>query len=92
MDRNINSDLSVQLQLDGYRLTTVEILYYMPDHPHLLQMYIWQDFDLPPKFPRLFHFLDFWNREIEGPIHSVRVGSVPIIQPAVARTVSLLIH
>ena len=32
------SDLS--LQLNGYRLTTAEILYYMPDHPALLQSFV----------------------------------------------------
>ena len=28
--------------LDGYRLTTAEILYHLPDHPGLLQTYLWQ--------------------------------------------------
>ncbi|MGH7224968.1 MAG: usg protein, partial [Gemmataceae bacterium] len=26
----------IRLQLEGYRLTTAEILYHLPDHPHLL--------------------------------------------------------
>ena len=25
------------------RLTTAEILYHLPDHPELLQIYLWQD-------------------------------------------------
>ena len=31
------------LQLRDYRLTTAEILYHMPDHPKLLQSYVWQE-------------------------------------------------
>ena len=34
--------------LSGYSLTTAEILYRMPDHPALLQSFIWQDYDLFP--------------------------------------------
>jgi len=30
-------------QLEGYGLTTAHILYRRPDHPWLLQTYIWQD-------------------------------------------------
>lgn len=86
------TDDSLSLQMRGYRLTTAQITYRMPDYLHLLQTYIWQEYDLPPEFPRLSRFLDFWEREIEGPIHSVRVGAVPVIQPPAARTVSLLVH
>lgn len=67
--------------LDGYRLTTAEILYHMPDHPDLLQTYVWQELDLAPKFPVLMRFLDFWMRELEGPINSVKVGTSRIITP-----------
>ena len=68
-------------QLRDYRLTTAEILYRMPDHPELLQSYVWQDLDLAPRFPVLRKFLDFWNRELDGKVHSVRVASARIIQP-----------
>ncbi len=59
-------------QLNGYRLTTAEILYHLPDHPGLLQTYIWQDLDLAPRFPVLHKFLDFWSRQLDGKLHSVR--------------------
>ncbi len=58
-----------------YRLTTAEILYHLPDHPTLLQTYIWQDLDIAPRYPVLHRFLDFWRKEIEGALHSVRVGT-----------------
>ncbi len=68
--------------IEGYRLVTAEILYRMPDHPKLLQSYIWQDYDLEPKYPALSKFLDFWGRELDGPIHSVRVGTRRVIHPS----------
>lgn len=70
------------LQLKDYRLTTAEILYHMPDHPGLLQSFIWQHLDIAPKFPELRRFLDFWAREIDGKLHSVRIASAGLIQPA----------
>lgn len=66
-------------QLMDYRLTTAEILYRMPDHPSFLQSYIWQDLDLQPHFPILKKFLDFWQRSLDGKLHSVRVTSCGII-------------
>lgn len=73
--------MSLALQLKDYRLTTAEILYHMPDHPGILQSYIWQDLDLAPKFPALRKFLDFWDRELDGRVHSVRVASASVIKP-----------
>lgn len=69
-------------QLEGYRLTTAEIVYKMPDHLDLLQTYIWQDLDLAPEFPVLNRFLAFWQRELDGPLHSVRIATTGIISPA----------
>jgi uncharacterized protein Usg len=62
-----------ELQLQGYRLTTAEIIYRLPDHPALLQSFIWQKFDLAPDFPELRRFLEFWSSNIEGKLHSVNV-------------------
>ena len=68
-------------QLDGYGLTTAEIHYYRPDHPSLLQLYVWQEYDLAPRFPELSAFLDYWRREVEGALHSVRVAHNQLIRP-----------
>lgn len=70
------------LIVKDYRLTTAEILYHMPDHPGLLQSYIWQEYDIAPLFPELKKFLDFWTRELEGPLHSVQVASFELIKPS----------
>jgi len=64
-----------ELTLRGYRVTTAEILYHMPDHPDLLQTFIWQELDLAPRFPVLNKFLHFWETNIEGRLHSVRVAA-----------------
>ena len=74
--------LDLAKQLRDYRLTTAEILYHMPDHLSLLQSYIWQDLDIAPDFPVLKRFLDFWERRLDGRLHSVRIASCKLIQPA----------
>jgi uncharacterized protein Usg len=68
-------------QLNGYSLTTAEILYRLPDHPSLLQVFLWQDYDLHPRFPKLRKFLDFWCGSIEGPLVIVRVAHSKLIKP-----------
>ena len=75
-------DKSFRRQLDGYSLATAEITYRMPDARSLLQTYVWQDYDMAPKFPVLRKFLDFWERELDGPLHSVRVAHSALIKPA----------
>jgi uncharacterized protein Usg len=69
-------------QLAGERLTTAEVIYYMPDHPTLLQRFLWQTLDLPPEFPRVQKFLVFWRREIDAVIHSVTLTAAGLVQPA----------
>jgi uncharacterized protein Usg len=75
-------------QLREYRLTTAEIIYHLPDHPDLLQSFIWQKLDLAPDFPELRRFLDFWSRNIEGKLHSVKVGQARFAGRAGFRHVS----
>lgn len=75
------------LQMEGYDLTTAEIHYRMPDHPSLLQLFVWQDYDLAPTFPTLRGFLDHWRRELDGALHSVRVAHRALIGPAEWRAV-----
>lgn len=81
-------------QLKGYGLTTAEIVYRMPDHPAVLQSYIWQEYDLFPKFPELRAFLDFWAKTLDGALYSVRVAHARLIKPAELKTVGgeFLLH
>ena len=76
---------SLLRQLSGYGLTTAEILYRLPDHPSMLQTFVWQEYDLAPHFPELNRFLAFWKREIEGPLHSVKVAHQRLIGAADVR-------
>jgi uncharacterized protein Usg len=75
-------------QLAGYGLTTVEVHYYMPDHPALLQILAFQQYDLAPRFPRLGGFLDHWRREIDAALHSVRIAHRHLIGPQEYRAVN----
>ncbi|KRQ17484.1 usg protein [Bradyrhizobium manausense] len=74
-------------QMLGYGLTTAQILYRMPDHPSLLQTYVWQNYDMFPKFPALVDFLAFWTEKLDGPLHSVTVAHSKLIKPAELRAV-----
>lgn len=64
---------ALELQLRGYRLTTAEIVYHLPDYPALLQTFIWQKFDLAPDYPELHKFLEFWKQNLDGKLHSVNI-------------------
>lgn len=75
-------------RLEGYGLTTANILYRLPDHRSLLQAYVWQNYDLAPLFPELRKFLDFWTRELEGPLHSVTVAHQRLIAAHEVRTLT----
>jgi uncharacterized protein Usg len=87
-------DSEMELMLKGYGLTTAEILYRLPDHPSVLQTYLWQDYDLAPKFPVLHGFLEFWRSKLEGPLHSIRYTHRKLISPSEWRKVDgeILLH
>ena len=68
-------------QIEGYGLTTANILYRRSDHPWLLQSYVWQNYDLYPDFLQLQGFLEFWQKSLEGVMHSVTVAHSPLVKP-----------
>lgn len=69
-------------QIKGFSLTTAEILYRLPDHPAIIQSFIWQEYDLSPRYPRLLQFLKYWRENLEGPVFQVRVAHTGLISPA----------
>jgi uncharacterized protein Usg len=73
-------------QVEGYGLTTANILYRRPDHPWLLQSYVWQNYDLNPDFPELQCFL-VWRKSLEGVLHSVTVAHSRLVKPVEIKTV-----
>lgn len=85
--REMSYDHGFKAQLAGFSLTTAEILYRLPDHPSLLQSYIWQEYDSAPRFPKLKSFLDFWTAKLEGKLYKVTVTHSKLIRPAELRLV-----
>jgi uncharacterized protein Usg len=88
------SKSAFELQLAGYGLTTAKLFYHMPDHPHLLQLFVWQNYDLAPEFPELHHFIEFWKEKIEGPLHSVVYAHQKLLGPSDWKNVrgEILLH
>ncbi len=84
--------MSLAKQLQDYRLTTAEILYRLPDHPEILQTYVWQDLDIAPRFPVLRQFLDFWETKLDGRLYQVRIASAGLIQPSQWRHPAAVLH
>jgi uncharacterized protein Usg len=82
------TDRDFGAQLAGFSLTTAEILYRLPDYPALLQSFIWQEYDVHPRFPRLKGFLDFWTRNLEGSLFSVTVAHKKLITPAEVKLIA----
>lgn len=78
-------DRAFEGQLRGWSLTTAEIMYRMPDHRDILQLFLWQDYDKAPQFPRLIKFLDFWTHNLDGPLCEVRIAHSSILGPAELR-------
>ena len=75
------TDRDFRAQLEGFSLTTAEILYRMPDHPALLQQFIWQEYDVHPRFPKLKTFLNFWTHNLEGKLFAVKAAHKKLITP-----------
>ena len=71
------------LMLKGYGLTTAEFYYRMPDFRHVLNSFVWQDYDLAPDYPRLFDYLRY--RETKG---MMREAAAAIAQARSASGVS----
>ncbi len=80
-------DAGFRRQMAGYGLLTAEIHYWMPDHPSLLQQFVWQTHDLAPAFPELARFLDHWRREVEATLHSIRIAHRDLVGPTEWRAV-----
>lgn len=54
-------------------LVTVDVFYYIPDHPLLLQEFLWQTNDEWPSIPRVHRFLNYWHYNIDATINEVFV-------------------
>lgn len=52
-------------------VTTVNVLYYLPDYNNLVNEFIWQTMDRPPEFKRIHRFLNYWKDHIDAVIKEV---------------------
>ena len=82
-----NEMTETEMMLKGYGLTTAEFFYHMPDYAHVLNSFVWQEYDIAPDHPRLFEFVEFWQKEIDGPLHSVQFTHRKLISPGEWRQV-----
>lgn len=78
---------ATELMLRGYGMTTAEIYYRLPDYRSVINTFVWQHMDLAPDYPELFRFIEFWQGNIEGPLHSVRFTHRKLIAPGEWRNV-----
>jgi uncharacterized protein Usg len=78
----------LELMLKGYGLTTAEIFYRMPDFTNVLNTFVFQEYDIAPDHPRLFQFIEHWQANIEGPLHSVRFIHRRLLAPGEWRQIT----
>ena len=55
----------------AWRVATLQIYYYMPDHNSLIQEFVWQTEDYVPEFPKVHKLLWHWKHNIEATIQEV---------------------
>ena len=59
--------------IEKWTLASVQVIYYIPDFPHIVNEFMWQTDDQRPNFPRIGRFLNYWDRYIDGPIKEVYI-------------------
>ena len=59
--------------LRKWTVATVQVVYYIPDHLHIVNEFMWQTQDQLPEYPRITRFLDYWDKHIDGPIKEVYI-------------------
>jgi len=69
-------------------LITVDVFYFYPDFPLVIQEFVWQTDDIVPELPRVEKFLRYWEKNIEGLIHHVILCGDGIDGPKEFRTVN----
>lgn len=77
-----------QLRMCGYGDTLIRVYFRLPDYQSVLNEFTLNKLDLAPDFPVLFAFIEFWQREIEGPLHSVEFTHRKLIRPDTWRHVT----
>ena len=81
-------------RLEGFGVTTAQFFYRLPDCPSIIcaNPLIRQFEDFYPEFPELQKYLEFWKREIDGPLERVIVAHQRLLKPAEVRLISGVIN
>ncbi|MBT3501268.1 MAG: hypothetical protein HN464_02930 [Candidatus Marinimicrobia bacterium] len=45
----------------------------MPDYLNIVNEFVWQTDDQLPEYPRITKFLNYWDKNIDGPIKEVYI-------------------
>ena len=59
--------------LHKWTVATVQVVYYIPDYLNIVQEFMWQTEDQLPEYPRITKFLNYWDKNIDGPIKEVYI-------------------
>ena len=59
--------------LHKWTVATVQVIYYIPDYLNIVQEFMWQTEDQLPEYPRITKFLNYWDKNIDGPIKEVYI-------------------
>ena len=57
-------------------LTTIKVIYFLPDYNSILQEFVFQQYDTLPEYPKLKKFIRFWRKNIEAEIHRIDFSSM----------------
>lgn len=55
----------------------IVIVYKTIEHPHLIQEFNYEGFDLPPEYPYFDKFMDYWRHHIPSIILEIRGSCHP---------------
>ena len=55
-------------------LVTLDIFYYLPDYPSLIEEFIWQTHDVVPELPRVQKFLWYWHDNVDATINKIYIS------------------
>ena len=61
------------IQIKKWTVATVQVVYYIPDYLHIVNEFMWQTEDQLPEYPRITKFLNYWDKNIDGPIKEVYI-------------------
>ena len=72
-DKDIRQHLMTSMEQKGITIHNPNAVYYIPDYLNIVQEFILQTEDQIPEYPRITKFLNYWDKNIDGPIKEVYI-------------------